>query len=147
MWLLSLLIYSLQARPVMGLSGLSCPPFSLASILHDDSSAFDPLTSSSIWAITITTAVTCFSFQSDALQPCCACRGLEHEYYHTPPTRLEWAQLKGHEEGGVAEFDCKYPQGAPVDIQLLNFNPSSVFVFPVLDCQNWHVNPKGPKWI
>lgn len=66
--LLSLLICALLSSPVMGLSGLSCPLFSLAYILHDDSSVLCILSLVLTWAALIT-AMSCLS-ESDVL--CCA---------------------------------------------------------------------------
>lgn len=134
----------------MGLSGLNCP-LAVSSGIHSawwQICSLKPLTSSSTWAVTLTTAASRSSFQCDALQLRCArVQRWEHEYQHTPSTRLEWGQLKGHEEGGVTRLDCKFSASDPRCTSRhsgAELWPAIRVCFPFLGCQKWHVKLRGP---
>lgn len=103
-------------RSVMGLSGLNCP-LAVWSGIHSarwQICGLKPLTSSSTWAVTLTAAASGFGFHCDAVQlRCVRVQRWEHGYQHTPSTRVEWGQRKGHEEGGVTRMDCKFSASDP----------------------------------
>lgn len=143
MQLLSLLIRALQSRPVMGLSGLSCPlfrwrPFCTLTAppsIHSLASQLE---------LSLTPGPESFSFQSDALQLLCVCRGGNMDInMRLRPCQNEVSRKVARKGAWLSETvnnPCQ-TRGASVDILSLNFDFSSVFVFPFLRCQKWHVYP------
>ena len=139
MQLLPLLIRALLSRPVMGLSGLSCPLFRWRP--------FCTLTApSSIPSLLSARAIAypgpeSFSFQSDALQLLCVCRGGNMDInMRLRPCRNE-VNRKVVRKGAWLSETVNNPcqtRGASVDILSPNFDFSSVFVFPFLHRQKWH---------
>lgn len=85
-----------------------------------------------------------FSFQSDALQLLCVCRGGNMDINMRPRPCQNEVSRKVARKGAWLSETVNNPcqtRGASVDILSLNFDFSSVFVFPFLRCQKWHVYP------
>lgn len=143
MQLLSLLIRALQSRPVMGLSGLSCPlfrwrPFCTLTAPPSIHSLATQL------ELSLTPAPS-RSASSQMHYNCSACAEvgtwiLTCARDHVRMRSAERSRGRGRGFSETVNNPCQ-TRGASVDILSLNFDFSSVFVFPFLRCQKWHVYP------